>query len=234
MSALVTVPTYVAAQVRAAEKPLLDAGVPLMDHAANALATIVRRMLPASGGSVLVLAGRGDNGGDALLAAAALARHGVSVDAVRTAPLAHERALHEAKHAGVGVHDVDGGVEDIIEAPSYDLVVDGIVGIGVHGDPALHGGARDAVAGLMPLVWERQAPPIVAVDIPSGLHPDTGLVADEWVLPATVTVTFGAVKAGLAQHEGVRLAGRIVLVELGLDLAGVVPAGTAEVEIYAP
>ena len=43
---------------------------------------------------------------------------------------------------------------------------------------------------------------MIAVDLPSGLHPDTGLTADDVVLPAAVTVTFGAVKAGLVRGRG--------------------------------
>ncbi|HWT32265.1 MAG TPA: NAD(P)H-hydrate epimerase, partial [Microbacterium sp.] len=81
--------------------------------------------------------------------------------------------------------------------------------------------ARDAVAALLPA-----APRVVAVDLPSGLDPDDG-ASDGVVLPATITVTFGAAKAGLSRGDGPRLSGRIVLVELGLAL----PAPVAEVAV---
>ena len=73
-------------------------------------------------------------------------------------------------------------------------------------------------------------PRVIAVDIPSGLHPDTG-VADDAVLAASVTVTFGAVKAGLVTGRGPELAGDIVLVDIGLGpaLESVEPAGEASV-----
>jgi NAD(P)H-hydrate epimerase len=73
-------------------------------------------------------------------------------------------------------------------------------------------------------------PRVVAVDLPRGLHPDTG-AADDAVLPASVTVTFGAVKAGLVTGRGPDLAGAIVLVDIGLSdaLASVEPVGEASV-----
>jgi hypothetical protein len=71
-------------------------------------------------------------------------------------------------------------------------------------------------------------PLVVAVDLPSGISPDDGRVPDPTVLPADATVTMGAVKAGLLLPPASRLAGRVVLVDLGLGraLAGVEPAVT--------
>ncbi|MCZ2264267.1 NAD(P)H-hydrate epimerase, partial [Isoptericola sp. QY 916] len=73
-----------AADVRAAEEPLLAAGVPLMERASFALATLVLRDVaarrgPVRGARVVVLAGAGNNGGDALHAGAVLARRGLGV-----------------------------------------------------------------------------------------------------------------------------------------------------------
>ena len=69
---------------------------------------------------------------------------------------------------------------------------------------------------------------MVAVDLPSGIHPDDGSVPDPTVLPATVTVTFGAVKAGLLLEPAAGYAGRVELVDLGLgpDLATMTPLVT--------
>ena len=66
---------------------------------------------------------------------------------------------------------------------------------------------------------------VVAVDQPSGIGTDDGSVPDPAVLPADVTVTFGALKAGLLLSPGAELAGRIVLVDIGLgpELEGVEP-----------
>ncbi|GAA3933814.1 NAD(P)H-hydrate epimerase [Microbacterium soli] len=206
-----TAPTYSAAQVRAAEAPLLAAGVPLMRRAAAALAEVIAEHPPTR---MLVLAGAGDNGGDALFAASTLAGSGIRTDILRTSDRVHEEALAAATDAGARTLP-----SDRIDPSAYDLVVDGILGIGARG--SLRGTARDVVAALLPVL-----PPVVAVDLPSGLDPDTG-AADAVVLPATTTVTFGAVKAGLVTGDGPRLCGRLVLVELGLQLGE--PVGTASV-----
>jgi len=218
MTDRVRVPTYSAAQVRSAEAPLLGAGEPLMARASAALADVVLGLLPTTPARprVLVLAGSGDNGGDALFAAARLTER-ADVDIVLTGTRAHPDALAAATAAGAVPHDP-------VVTADYDLVVDGILGIGTGGNPALRGTARAVVSALLPAVRSGRTR-VVAVDLPSGLQPDTGDTADDIVLPASVTVTFGAVKTGLAAAP--ELTGDIVLVDLGLPLPD--GAGTAEV-----
>lgn len=109
---------------------------------------------------------------------------------------------------------MDAGARSIrladLDPAAYDVIVDGILGIGARG--ALRGQGRDAVTAL-----PSASAVVIAVDLPSGLDADTG-AADDAVLAAATTVTFGAVKAGLARGEGPRLSGRIVLVDIGLTL----------------
>lgn len=242
------VPTYTADQVRAAERPLLDAGTPLMHRAAAALADVVRAelatpetvvtltgvleaVIPESPVDlrprVLVLAGSGDNGGDALYAAVHLSRV-ADVDVLLVSERFHEAALAAAVGAGVRRVDLP-EVEDAMR--HYALIVDGILGIGASSDPALRGNARGVVTAIRDdLRRGGRMPRVIAVDIPSGLHPDTG-DADDAVLAASVTVTFGAVKSGLVTGRGPELAGDILLVDIGLGpaLASVQPAGEATV-----
>lgn len=230
MTDQIRVPTYSAAQVRSAEAPLLDAGVPLMARAAAALAHVVRGQLPAQPdpdtltapvadrARILVLAGSGDNGADALFAAAQLTDH-ADVDLILTGSRVHAAALAAATAAGAVPHDP-------VLSSDYDVVIDGIIGIGTEADPVLHGTARTVVTALLPAVRSGRTR-VVAVDLPSGLHPDTGLTTDDIVLPAAVTVTFGAVKTGLAAASA--LTGDIVLVDLGLSLPSDTGAGTATV-----
>lgn len=134
----------------------------------------------------------------------------------------------------------------VAEAGRCDVVVDGILGTGAYRSPALRGLARDAVAAVRAVVAERPAAErsgalVVAVDLPSGIDPDTGAVPDGVdaetgearegvVLPADVTVTFGAHKAGLLREPAVGLAGRVVLVDIGLapDLERVEPLVVVE------
>lgn len=201
---------YTAAQVRAAERPLLDAGEPLMRRAATALAAELRGLAPAR---VLVLVGAGDNGGDGLFAGAELAAAGVVVDLVATAARHHAEGAAAALAAGAHWADAADAAALAAEA---DVVVDAILGTGTGPSPALRGDARDIVAAILPVLRGPRRPQVVAVDIPSGISPDDGSVPDETVLPADLTVTFGAVKAGLLRDPGARYAGRIVLVDLGL------------------
>lgn len=203
---------YTADAVRAAEAPFLAEGRPLMRWAAEALAEIVAAQLDAAPGAVLVLAGAGDNGGDALYAAADLARRNDRVDVVLVRDRVHRAALDAATTAGARVVSASDVCERLGE---YGLVLDGILGIGRLGDRRLRGSARALVESLLALP---ERPRVVAVDVPSGLDPDDG-TADAAVLPADITVTFGALKAGLVRGRGPELAGSVHLVDLGLEPA---------------
>jgi len=206
-------------QVRAAEAALL-AQLPegaLMQRAAAGLAHAVLDLLgtrsgarPAVYGSrVLLLVGSGDNGGDALYAGAALARRGVQVEAWLLAGAAHPGGVDALRQAGGRVHPPpSAGREPGARAVAFDLVVDGIVGIG--GRPGLRPAAvaaLEAVAGI----------PVVAVDTPSGVDVDTGEVAGPHVR-ADATVTFGTHKACHLLDPAALACGAVHLVDIGLDL----------------
>jgi len=218
---------YSADQVRAAEAPLLAAGVPLMQRAAAGLAREVLGMLDGVRGSatpnVLALVGAGNNGADALYAAAILAADGVDVAIVRTADRVHDAALRAALAAGAR-EEAAGEVRRL--AASAGLVVDGILGTGTGtgagSSAALRGLARELVAAVLEAAPDAT---VVAVDLPSGIGPDDGSVPDPVVLRATVTVTFGGYKAGLLRAPGSHYAGEVRLVDIGLgdELAKVRP-----------
>ncbi|MEP6598773.1 MAG: NAD(P)H-hydrate dehydratase [Actinomycetota bacterium] len=195
------------AAIRAAERRLM-AQLPdgtLMQRAAAALAAqCVRSLDRCYGASVVLLVGGGANGGDALYAGARLARRGAQVRAVLLqADRAHAGGLAALLAAGGrATSELD---QAMIAAA--DLVVDGIVGIGGRGD--LEGAAADAAAAARHIRT-------VAVDLPSGVDADTGW-AGEHAMRADVTVTFGALKAGLVSGPGTQLAGEVRLVDIGLD-----------------
>ena len=203
---------YDVAAVRAAEQSAM-AGLPegvLMQRAAAGLATAVLRVLAGAGRSaygarVVLLVGPGDNGGDALWAGARLAARGARVDALLVADRAHEAGLGALRAAGGRVHPPG---EHVALAAAH-VVVDGLLGIG--GRPGLTGAADALVRALPPAV------PVVAVDLPSGVDPDSGELAGPHVR-AAVTVTFGAVKPALLLPPASYAAGRVELVEIGLDL----------------
>jgi ADP-dependent NAD(P)H-hydrate dehydratase / NAD(P)H-hydrate epimerase len=207
------------ATIRAAEHALMATVPPgtLMQRAAAGLASVCAGLAgKVYGAGIVVLAGRGDNGGDALYAGARLARRGARVVAVAAGDRVHEQGAAALRAAGGRVTGSDDpGVPTVIAAA--DLVLDGLLGIGGHGGlrepyPALAGLAARARAGAG---RSGPGPLIVAVDLPSGVDADTGVV-DGPAVRADVTVTFGTWKLGLLIDPGAAHAGVLELVDIGL------------------
>lgn len=196
------------AAVRAAERAemeLLTSGV-LMARAATGVATVgARRLGSVYSSRVVVLAGSGDNGGDALYAGAWLARRGARVDVLAAGDI-HAGGWTALQRAG-GRRWLAGGEGDPLLLGAADLVLDGLVGIGGRG------ALREPAARLA-----RLAPPecTVAVDVPSGVDSDTGAVAGAAVR-AAVTVTFGAYKRGLLIAPGAFHTGHVELIDIGIS-----------------
>jgi hydroxyethylthiazole kinase-like uncharacterized protein yjeF len=213
--------TYTAAQVREAEGPYLRSGVPLMARASAALADQTAELLTARRGSVpgsrvLVLAGPGNNGGDALHAGALLAAQGARVSIAATGGTLHEEGRAAAAAVAAAFLPLSAPVEAVAQAAAVsDVLLDGILGTGTSSSPALRGRARDLVAAILPLLGPA-GPAVVAVDLPSGIGPDDGAVPDPTVLKADMTVTFGGCKAGLVREPAAGLAGRIVVADIGI------------------
>lgn len=211
---------YTGTQIRAAESGLLEAGegAGLMRTAAHGLAHHTMALLRARygavyGARVAALIGTGNNGGDGLYALARLAGRGVSCTAILLGDRAHPEALAAFRRTGGRV--IDGGVpasgargktrrfRDAAEAlRGVDLVIDAVLGTGAQGRLSL----PEVPADL----------PVVACDLPSGVDADTG-AAPSGVLPADLTVTFGALKTGLCVGAGRLLAGRVEVVDIGLE-----------------
>jgi len=105
--------------------------------------------------------------------------------------------------ARVTVLDAASGPERIGPAGAVDLVIDAAYGTGFKGTYR----APSVPPGV----------PVLAVDIPSGVDGDSGAACGE-PLRADVTVTFAALKTGLVQGDGPRLAGRVVVADIGLDV----------------
>ncbi len=204
-------PAHDVAEIRRAEQVLLDmlpAGT-LMGRAAFGLAGVCQRLLAAHtgrvyGSRVVLLVGSGNNGGDALVAGALLARRGAAVAAVLLSPSPYAPGLDALVAAGGRVATAPQA--DLADA---DLVIDGIVGIGGRGS------LRPEASDL--LQWVGATAPIVAVDVPSGVDAGSGAVEGAAVR-ADVTVTFGTLKPGLLIDPGASYAGHVELVEIGLEL----------------
>jgi hydroxyethylthiazole kinase-like uncharacterized protein yjeF len=200
---------FTAEQVRTAERVVLARVPPgaLMRRAAFGLSSFAATMLAAlrRGRRVALLVGAGDNGGDALWAGADLRRRGCGVTAVLLDPArAHAGGLAALRRAGGRV--VVPGPAATAAVTQANLVLDGIVGLSGRGP--LRPGAAELVAAA-----DEVGVPVLAVDSPSGVDPDTGAVEGPAVT-AFATVTFGALKPVhvLAEHR----CGPVHLVDIGL------------------
>ncbi|WP_109628697.1 NAD(P)H-hydrate dehydratase [Lentzea atacamensis] len=181
-------------RVKSAEEELMAVVPPgsLMRKAAFGVATHALRLLSGRR-RVTLLVGAGNNGGDALWAGYFLRRRGVGVSAILLNPAkAHAEGLSAFRRAG-------GRIVDEVGTP--DLVIDGIVGLSARGP------LRPDAAALV----ESVRAPILAVDLPSGIDPDTGEISGPFVRAHT-TVTFGCLKPVHALAD----CGDVHLVDIGL------------------
>ena len=197
-------------KVRVAEQALMAQLPPgaLMQRAAAGLASVSAGLIGRVPGSrVVVLAGSGDNGGDALFAGARLASRGAAVLAVTAGSRVHEQGAAALRTAGGRLASAD---DDAVPAAigAADLILDGLLGIGGHG------GLREPQASLAGLA-ARSPAVVVAVDLPSGVDADTGEVEGS-AIQADVTVTFGTLKPGLLIDPGAGHAGVVELIDIGL------------------
>jgi hydroxyethylthiazole kinase-like uncharacterized protein yjeF len=173
----------------------------LMERAGRGVALAAVGMGAGYGTRVSVLAGPGNNGGDGYVAARLLRRRGVGVEVLtlgdpQTAAAIAAREL--ARSAGVPI--------TALGSPHpTDLLIDALFG----------GGFR---AGLPPLVrdWISARHPVLAVDVPSGLDPATGVIA-EAAFQASRTVTFHALKVGHVIGSGPEACGDVTVVDIGLE-----------------
>lgn len=199
--------TYTVDQIRAAEAPLIEGTErpdELMQKAAHAVAEVARSLYDPR--EVLILAGPGGNGGDALYAGAELALAGIRVAAHLTAGKAHDRALAAFTNAGGTLPD---------DLPEPDLIIDGITGIGGSA------GLRDNLRAVVGYTQRSQAR-VLSVDVPSGVAADTG-EAGELHVTADATLTFGGWRRvhALAPECGLQLLADIS--ELGARLVEGLP-----------
>jgi hydroxyethylthiazole kinase-like uncharacterized protein yjeF len=202
-------PILSAQTLRAVEARHASAEPPLMERAGAAAARIATAMLAGKSGPVLVLAGPGNNGGDAFVAARLLraAGHHVTlcfVDDAARLPVDAAKA-HAAWLAAGGV--CTGEFPD----GHLALIIDGLFGIGLS--RAVVGPHADWIEKA-----NASASPILALDTPSGLNAKTGHLTGP-TIRATRTATFIALKPGLLTGDGPDHCGRIDVCDLDLSNA---------------
>lgn len=182
----------------------------LMENAGLAVAETIKRILGASSGKVLVLAGPGNNGGDGLVAARHLSAWGIDVTAYLCSP------RHEAETGGtrpVNSNSDEGQKQLISLLASADLVLDAIFGTGQN--RPIEGVFQKVLLRLGEAKSARPGLKIVSLDLPSGLDADRGTV--DPVTPfADITISLGLAKRGLYSPAGAERAGEILVVDIGL------------------
>lgn len=187
----------------------------LMQNAGDRVTDAVRERMDVKGKRCLILCGRGNNGGDGLVAAKNLKDAGAEVLAVllHQAPVTPDAVtmFERAQESGVGIilyEENKALAEDW--ASSCDAAVDAVYGTGFHGtlDPV--------TAKLSALLRENKDALVAAVDIPSGVEADTGRAAPGAVR-AGCTVTFDCYKPAHFLMEAKPYCGEVALTDIGID-----------------
>ncbi|MGI8413931.1 MAG: NAD(P)H-hydrate dehydratase [Solirubrobacteraceae bacterium] len=182
----------------------------LMERAGTGLADLVGELAPC--GRVVVVCGKGNNGGDGFVAARRLREHGREVDVLALAPA---QELHGDARANAerlpGVPPESFRVEALAGAAA---IVDAILGTGFSGEP--RGLVADAVEAINARADDAV---VVACDVPSGVDGSTGEIAGAAVR-ARATATFHRAKPGLWIAPGKAHAGAVHVIELGIPAGG--------------
>lgn len=193
----------------------------LMEVAGFQVARFVNGWMGAAAGRrIAVVAGAGNNGGDALVAARFLSQRGAAVVSLCLPP--KDASTLVATHAltlramGIECQSLDSSLR-----LSADLIVDGLLGTGSRLP------LREPAAGLIAGI-NRSGIPVISIDLPSGLDSESG-EGDSSAVQAAATVTLGLPKPAL---RSARCSGRLFLADIGLPAALFGPQERAVVELY--
>jgi NAD(P)H-hydrate epimerase len=220
-------PVLTADAMRRADRHTIDDyGIPgftLMESAGRAAARVMEQAYgPVGEKAVLVLCGKGNNGGDGLVVARRLVRAGARVhvaltaapDALRDDPKRNHAILERLREEAAGDRLTISFFEDLDALDrraarlAPDLCVDALLGTGLTSE------LREPIRSVVGWLNEHPAP-TVALDVPTGLNSDTGAVLGDAV-EADRTVTMAARKLGLCVGAGPRVAGAVTVVEIGI------------------
>ncbi len=209
-----------AAEMRGLDRRAIEEfGIPsyeLMEKAGAAVAHETAKLAGPPPKKILVLAGKGNNGGDGLVAARYLHDQGYDLQVL----LFSEREKLKADPARNFVENAKRGIATRIVGEHFawetvpgllrepDLIIDALFGVGL--DKPLGEPYRSLIENL-----NQANKKVVAVDIPSGLESDTGKILGSCVR-ATVTVTMGLPKKGFYEGEGPKVTGKVVVADIGI------------------
>lgn len=212
-----------AAQMQALDRRTIEeAGVPgttLMERAGASVVTSLEQQIgPLRGKLITILCGKGNNGGDGFVVARLLHKQRAKVHVFTLAPAAdlsrdaarmYRQLIRTAGKAIVKPFSSTSQLQTILS--DSDAIIDALLGTGLA--TPVSGRYAEAIDGI------NQAQRLtVAVDLPSGIHADTGAVLGRAV-KADLTVTFGLPKLGLFQNQGIDHTGRVEIVDIGIPPA---------------
>ena len=208
-------PVLTAAETQALDRETEARGIPIEQLMERAGLAVARTATALAGGAygrrAVVVCGKGNNGGDGLVAARLLARWGMGVDVFLLADPAALRGpaalnLERLGFAGLPTQGLSRQTLDRA-LERADVAVDAIVGTGFRGTP--EGPYAEAIDGL-----NAAGTPVVAVDIPSGVEGDTGAARGPAVW-AEATVALGVPKVGDVLFPGALHAGLLDVADIG-------------------
>jgi hydroxyethylthiazole kinase-like uncharacterized protein yjeF len=208
-------PLYEAAEMRAVDAwAIEEQGVPSLDLMERAGAGLARVAAEAAvPGPLRIVVGKGNNGGDGLVAARLLREDGHEVDVISTAPLEELRG-----DARTNLERLPGNAPEPFAPERLDgsgVVVDALLGTGFEGV------AREPAASAITAI-NAVGVPVVACDVPSGVNASTGEVEGEAV-SAVATATFHGSKLGLYVEPGKSHAGTVEVIDIGVPRGAPAP-----------
>lgn len=203
-----------AQQMRKIESRIFKAGMPvpaLMEKVGGLIARRIQALYPYEGVQRIgILVGPGHNGGDALVVARELYFQGYQVQVCRPLPQAKDLTEQHAQYVvSLGV-EIGQGVEALQQC---DVIVDGLFGFGL--ERVIEGEIADLIHQLD--AWPQ---PIVSIDLPSGLHTDTGAILGT-AIQATHTLCLGLWKLGLLQDQSLSYSGQLHLIDFDIPVADI-------------
>lgn len=185
----------------------------LMEQAALAAVEEIIKQFPSQNEKILILSGKGNNGGDAMAVARLLVKKGYPVTVYIVSNRAVERA--DFSESAKVQYDILKSMNiPIVTNPlsdSYDIIIDGIFGMGLNRD--ITGNAAAVIEQINKIQSYK-----ISLDIPSGIHASTGRICGV-AFRADMTITFAFLKRGLYFVDGAKYAGKIIKKKIGIDEA---------------
>ncbi len=199
----------------------------LMENAGAAVANAVKNRMVS--GNVVIIAGKGNNGGDAFVAARHLAGYDITVmmlgrkEEIKTQEARHNWNALEKTSLPL-VYVTEPSMFDTLLIKNADVIIDSIFGTGIKGKP------REPESTAIDLINESDAF-VISVDVPSGFDPDGGDFEKSVV--ADMTLTFHKMKTGLLAENAARYAGEVRVVDIGIPPDAEVFVGPGDIRQFS-